>query len=139
MAVSGENDREDERVICAQHIWRRVIAPALALERVDASQQARDPRLWVGRAFWGGEFGGRRVRVSWAWAEIAHGILAIADPGSIEANVVFVDRSGREMGVAHRMLFLNETVHNLPWQRRVMEALAEDVPHDFRSGPPAAR
>lgn len=59
------------------------------------------------------------------WAEIAPGILVLADPMQVGSNVCFVNDLGRPIPTSQALLQLNQAVYDLKWQRVVCEQVRE--------------
>ena len=62
--------------------------------------------------------------MAWDWIQIAHGVVAIADPMSLVTNVRLLGDEGEVLTAQQSARYLNELVRSLPWQREVQRALA---------------
>jgi hypothetical protein len=86
---------------------------------------AGDRRSGVaGQTIWGGRSDDGEAGVAWDWVQIARGVVALADPMSVVTNLRLVGIEGEELTVLESALYLNELVHELPWQNEVARALA---------------
>lgn len=64
----------------------------------------------------------RDAGLLWDWAEIAQGVLALADPMSVVTNLRLVTTQGRVLTSGEAALHLNLLVHDIPWQAEVWRA-----------------
>jgi hypothetical protein len=76
-----------------------------------------------GQTLWGSEHDGNPAGVAWDWVLVADGVVAMADPMSLVTNVRLVGHSGEVLTAWQSARFLNEIVHQLPWQSEVARAL----------------
>ncbi|HNT37931.1 MAG TPA: hypothetical protein PKO45_02310 [Rubrivivax sp.] len=77
-----------------------------------------------GQTIWAGTVAGCEAGMAWDWIEVAHGVLAMADPMSVITNLRFLGSAGEVLTAAEAALVLNGIVHALPWQDEVGRALA---------------
>ena len=61
--------------------------------------------------------------MAWDWVQIAHGVVAMADPMSLVTNLRLVSDQGEVLTVHESARYLNEFVRRLPWQQEVQIAL----------------
>ena len=61
--------------------------------------------------------------MAWDWVQIAHGVVAMADPMSLVTNLRLVSNQGEVLTSSESARYLNEFVRLLPWQREVQIAL----------------
>ena len=61
--------------------------------------------------------------MAWDWVQIAHGVVAMADPMSLVTNLRLVSNQGAVLTSSESARYLNEFVRLLPWQREVQVAL----------------
>ena len=61
--------------------------------------------------------------MAWDWVQIAHGVVAMADPMSLVTNLRLVGEQGEVLTVHESARYLNEFVRLLPWQHEVQIAL----------------
>jgi len=73
-----------------------------------------------GRVLWGSDRGAGGAAIAWDWREVRCGVLAIADPMSIQSNIELLDVDGRRLQDSHRIVLLNWLVYQLPWQQRLL-------------------
>jgi len=73
---------------------------------------------------WGGSSADGEAGVAWDWVQVAHGIVAMADPLAVVTNLRFIGDEGEVLTAYEAARFLNEIVHALPWQHEVARALA---------------
>ena len=78
----------------------------------------------TGQTIWAGTIDGAEAGMAWDWIEIAHGIVAMADPMSVVTNLRIVSIDGEVLTAQEAARFLNGIVHGLPWQDEVGRALA---------------
>ena len=77
----------------------------------------------AGQTIWAGTVAGGEAGMAWDWVEVAHGVVAMADPMSVIANLRIVSDDGEVLTAVEAALFLNGIVHALPWQDEVGRAL----------------
>jgi len=77
----------------------------------------------AGQTVWTAHASDGDAGMAWDWIEIAHGVVAIADPLSVVTNVRLVNGEGEVLTALQAARFLNEMVHALPWQQEVERAL----------------
>ena len=77
----------------------------------------------AGQTMWGASAGYGEAGVAWDWVRIARGVVAIADPMAVVTNLRFVGDEGEVLTAVEAARFLNEIVHQLPWQSEVARAL----------------
>jgi hypothetical protein len=77
----------------------------------------------AGQTLWGGSSDAGEAGVAWDWIQIARGVVAMADPMSLVTNLRLVGDEGEVLTAMAAARFLNEIVHQLPWQHEVARAL----------------
>jgi hypothetical protein len=77
----------------------------------------------AGQTMWGGHSAAGTAGVAWDWIQISNGIVAMADPMSVVTNLRLVGDEGEVLTAQEAARFLNEIVHQLPWQHEVTRAL----------------
>ena len=81
----------------------------------------------AGQTVWGepdGEPDGRQIAgLAWDWVELAHGVVAMADPLAVITNVRLLSPQGTVLTPLEAAPLLNDLVHALPWQTEVQRAL----------------
>jgi len=77
----------------------------------------------AGQTIWAGTVSGVEAGMAWDWVEIAHGIVAMADPMSVITNLRIIGDEGEVLTAVEAARFLNGLVHALPWQDEVERAL----------------
>lgn len=77
----------------------------------------------AGQTVWAGQAEQGEAGVAWDWIQIAHGVVALADPMSLVTNVRLIGDEGEVLTAWEAARFLNELVHELPWQQQVRRAL----------------
>ena len=90
--------------------------------RVTASNGSLHSRV-AGQTIWAGTIAGGDAGMAWDWVEIAHGVVAMADPMSVITNLRLVGNEGDVLTAMEAVRFLNGFVHALPWQYEVERAL----------------
>jgi hypothetical protein len=83
------------------------------------------PGCVAGQTVWTARAADGDAGMAWDWIEIAHGVVAIADPLSVVTNVRLVNDEGEVLTALQAARFLNEMVHALPWQQEVERALRQ--------------
>jgi hypothetical protein len=78
-----------------------------------------------GQTLWGDDDSEHPAGVAWDWIIVADGVVAMADPMSLVTNVRLVGHGGEVLTAWQAARFLNEIVHQLPWQSEVERALRE--------------
>lgn len=76
-----------------------------------------------GQTVWAGQSDAGEAGMAWDWVQIAHGVVAIADPMSVVTNVRLIGSEGDVLTAHAAARFLNEFVRSLPWQSEVQRAL----------------
>lgn len=76
-----------------------------------------------GQTMWAGRSVDGEAGVAWDWVQIADGVVAMADPMSVITNLRLVGNEGEVLTAFEAARFLNEMVHQLPWQCEVARAL----------------
>lgn len=61
--------------------------------------------------------------MAWDWIQIAHGVVAMADPMSLVTNLRLVGDQGEVLTSCESARYLNEFVRLLPWQHEVQIVL----------------
>ncbi|MBK9361570.1 MAG: hypothetical protein IPM99_10760 [Rubrivivax sp.] len=90
--------------------------------RVTANHGGLHSRV-AGQTIWAGTVDGGEAGMAWDWVEVAHGVVAMADPMSVITNLRIVGDEGAVLTAVEAALFLNGIVHALPWQDEVGRAL----------------
>lgn len=91
--------------------------------RVDVAARGLRCRA-SGQTVWAGTLAGAEAGMAWDWIEVAHGVVAMADPMSVVTNLRILGDEGEVLTAAAAALVLNGIVHGLPWQDMVGRALA---------------
>ncbi|ODU08400.1 MAG: hypothetical protein ABS84_13430 [Rubrivivax sp. SCN 71-131] len=90
---------------------------------VDVGPDSTQGRV-SGQTIWAGTVAGCEAGMAWDWIELAHGVLAMADPMSVITNLRFLGDAGEVLTAAQAALVINGIVRALPWQDEVGRALA---------------
>ena len=61
--------------------------------------------------------------MAWDWVELQEGVVAMADPLGLVANLKLLDAKGEVLSAFEVAVRLNGLVHALPWQSEVQRAL----------------
>jgi len=77
----------------------------------------------TGQTLWAGSAEDGEAGVAWDWVQVSRGIVAMADPMSVVTNLRLVGEHGEVLTALEAARFLNEIVHQLPWQPEVARAL----------------
>lgn len=85
------------------------------------------PGCFSGQTLWMAHGAEGEAGMAWDWIEIAHGVVAMADPLSVVSNVRFIGDEGEVLTALQAAPYLNGLVHQLPWQREVARALRRQL------------
>lgn len=111
--------------------WAVTSMPMVWLEACDPVSVARSFRLVSftaqsdpaasdtvrhGQVLWASRLQRSEVAIAWDWVELPKKIIAMADPMQIVSNIQIRHAQDRWMNERHRILWLNDLVHALPWQ-----------------------
>jgi hypothetical protein len=77
----------------------------------------------AGQTIWAAHDENGEAGMAWDWVQIAHGVVAMADPMSLVTNLRLVGDQGEVLTTHESARYLNEFVRLLPWQREVQVAL----------------
>lgn len=77
----------------------------------------------AGQTVWAAHDDEGEAGMAWDWVQIAHGVVAMADPMSLVTNLRLVSNQGEVLTSSESARYLNEFVRLLPWQREVQVAL----------------
>lgn len=103
-------------------LWQAGRCSGLRFHHLTTSVTLADGAI-AGQTLWGGSAADGEAGVAWDWIQIAHGVVAMADPMSVITNLRFVGDEGEVLTAHEAARFLNEIVHALPWQHEVARAL----------------
>jgi hypothetical protein len=81
----------------------------------------------AGQTVWAATADEGEAGMAWDWIQIAHGVVAMADPMSLVTNVRLIGDEGEVLTAQQSARFLNELVRTLPWQREVQRALGARI------------
>jgi hypothetical protein len=77
--------------------------------------------LMYGQVLWGTESDDdQRVGMAWDWCEVRKNVVALVDPMTIITNLSLND-GGVCLSDAQRLLYLNDAIHDLPWQDAIRD------------------
>jgi hypothetical protein len=79
----------------------------------------------AGQTVWAAHAEEGEAGMAWDWVELAHGVVALADPLSVVTNVRLVNADGEVLTALQSARFINEMVRALPWQQEVERALRQ--------------
>jgi hypothetical protein len=88
---------------------------------------AEDGSTVSGQTLWGSDDTDNPAGVAWDWVVVADGVVAMADPMSLVTNVRLLGDRGEVLTAWQSARFLNEIVHQLPWQDEVERALRSEA------------
>lgn len=88
------------------------------LRQVGSSVRVHDARygLRSGQEVWATMDHSAPIQIAWEWTEIQPDVVALFDPMNILCNVALVDGDGHTLARSHRMLHLNNVIHQLGWR-----------------------
>ena len=105
-------------------VWSRANVSASQFEhvstRVDQGTEPAGGRR--GQTIWCTQREGQDGAIAWDWVEVREGIVTMVDPLAVLSNISI----GTQVVAAeepHRLIVLNEWVHQMPWQSVVSAAL----------------
>lgn len=75
-----------------------------------------------GQVLWATDTDGEPVGLAWDWAEVRERLLVLADPMAVLSNVALVDEDGEALDPREQLVYLNDMIHALPWQERLIES-----------------
>lgn len=81
-----------------------------------------------GQCLWGTSLSGQPIGLAWDWADAVPGAPALVDPMHILSNLHLLDDEGFCLPPEDKIVRLNEAVHQLRWQPRVLEDLEQHMP-----------
>jgi hypothetical protein len=79
----------------------------------------------AGQTLWAAQADDGQAGMAWDWVQLAHGVVALADPLSVVTNLRLVGPEGEVLTPMQSALHLNAIVNALPWQDEVERALSE--------------
>jgi hypothetical protein len=94
-----------------RHLGTRVTNPG------DQTSYMAGQTIWAANAPIG------QAGMAWDWIQVAHGVVAMADPLSVVTNLRLVNPDGDVLTPLQSLRHLNEIVHALPWQNEVERVL----------------
>lgn len=59
--------------------------------------------------------------LAWEWVELQRDVVVMLDPMTVLSNALLVDQRGERIDHSWRIVYLNNAVHAIPWQRAVTE------------------
>lgn len=77
----------------------------------------------TGQTIWGQQLDDGRAGLAWDWIEIAHGVLAMADPLGVVTNLRLISEHGDVLTADEAALHISRLVRRLPWQDEVSRVL----------------
>jgi len=91
------------------------------LEYLGSTVQTSDDGsgLASGHTVWATRPGKDRVGLAWEWAEVRPGVPTICDSMNVLSNLVVLGADGAALTGSKRMLYLNNVLHELDWQRTI--------------------
>lgn len=75
--------------------------------------------LRYGQVMWGTNVAGDVAGLAWDWREVQPDVVAMCDPMSVQTNLELLNRSEEPMTHDQQLLYLNRTIHSLPWRAQV--------------------
>lgn len=101
--------------------WGTMMA---ALKQTSASFyfDESQPASARGQVLWATDTEGDPVGLAWDWAEVRDRLLVLADPMAVVSNVALVDEDGEAIDPREQIVHLNDMIHALPWQERLIES-----------------
>jgi len=90
-----------------------------------------------GQVLWGGATERGLVGLAWDWIEMKDDVIVMLDPMTVLSNAVFVNEHDELLDERHRILYLNNVVHDIDWQGSLVRQSMEpgvDVPMQLLPG-----
>lgn len=94
--------------------------------RVLTSHDSHQPS--TGQTLWGGGRDHGGAGVAWDWIQVMPGIVAMADPMSVITNLRLLGAEGEVLTAWQAARYLNQIVHDLPWQEEVQRVIGNAAP-----------
>lgn len=94
--------------------------PLGASESPGASSHPRQ-----GQVLWGGATERGLVGLAWDWIEMQRDVIVMLDPMTVLSNAVFVNDQGQLLAEHNWILYLNNVVHDIEWQKALIRPPAE--------------
>jgi hypothetical protein len=96
------------------------------LEHTSASfyLDSNDEHVKKGQVLWAAEDNNGPVGIAWDWAVLRDKLFVVSDPMHIQSNVFLTDDQGEPLDERAQLLWLNDVVHGLPWQQRLLQQTA---------------
>jgi len=106
-------------------LWQAGRAQGLRFHHLGTRVTFTGDRMFglAGQTMWGGSSADGEAGVAWDWIQISRGVVAMADPMSVVTNLRLIGDEGEVLTALEAARFLNEIVHQLPWQHEVARAL----------------
>ena len=70
----------------------------------------------AGQTMWGEHLDEGEAGLAWDWVEVAHGVVAMADPLGVVTNLRLIGAEGQVLTAHAAALHIGRMVHDLPWQ-----------------------
>ncbi len=102
--------------------WREVPARLRHTSTTFQVGQHTSRATSLGQVLWEADWENRKVGVAWDWAEIASRYVVLLDPMSFVCNVSLVDSRGMTLDEDEKLVVVNDCIHSLPWQEKLLEA-----------------
>jgi hypothetical protein len=84
-----------------------------------------------GQVLWGGATERGLVGMAWDWIEMQRDVIVMLDPMTVLSNAVFVDDRGQLLAENNWILYLNNAVHDIEWQKALLRP-SDEPPVDAR-------
>lgn len=108
-------------------LWQVSRADSLPLEHLgtQVTRPGGGGQPTIGQTMWACRQDEHHAGMAWDWIQLAHGIVAMADPMSVITNLTLLGPEGELLTELESARHLNGIVHNLPWQDEVERVIGE--------------
>jgi hypothetical protein len=110
-------------VAVSQQRWPAIVEK---LKHTSASfyLDSNDEHVKKGQVLWATEDDFGPVGIAWDWAVLRDKLFVVSDPMHIQSNASLIDDQGEPLDEGEQLLRLNDVVHALPWQQRLLQQTA---------------
>lgn len=77
----------------------------------------------TGQTLWAQHLDDGEAGLAWDWVEVAHGVVAMADPMGVATNLRLVGSAGQVLAAHEAAMTICRWVRQIPWQDEVWRAL----------------
>ena len=81
------------------------------------------PTVFCQQTLWAQHLDDGEAGLAWDWVEVAHGVVAMADPMGVATNLRLVGSAGQVLAAHEAAMTICRWVRQIPWQDEVWRAL----------------